>query len=84
MVWQVRLKKQTLYSATVTDHLLNTVLDDFAVVLVAFSRKTWKKRSWTATSFFSPLPTHLARPEKTFYLCQKKELSGITITSEEF
>jgi hypothetical protein len=32
--------------------------------------------------FFSPLPTHLARPKRTFYLCPSKkwELAGEIIT----
>jgi hypothetical protein len=39
-----------------------------------------------AWNVFSPLPTHLARPEKTFYLCpsQKRELAEEIITPLEF
>jgi hypothetical protein len=33
---QVRLEKQMLYSTTIPDHLLNTLLADFPVDLVAF------------------------------------------------
>ncbi len=36
MVWEVWLEKQT-YSATIIDHLLNTLLDDFTVNLMAIS-----------------------------------------------
>jgi hypothetical protein len=36
--------------------------------------------------FFSPLPTHLARPERTVYLCpsQKRELTEEIITPLKF
>jgi hypothetical protein len=45
-----------------------------------------EKEELAAWRFFSSLPTHLARPEKTFYLCpsKKKELPGTTMTLEEF
>ncbi len=43
-------------------------LDDFTVDTV--------KRSLAALSVFSPLPTHLARPDRTFYICPSKKGNG--------
>jgi hypothetical protein len=59
----------------------NTLLDDFAVDLMTTSQWTQycKRGVWLAAlECFSPLSTHLARPERIFFLypSRKKELAG--------
>jgi hypothetical protein len=56
------------------------------VDLVVISRWTQKKRSLSVWSVFSPLPTHLARPEGLFISVQdkKREFAEEIITPLEF
>jgi hypothetical protein len=45
-----------------------------------------KRGVWLLGEFFSPLPAHLVRPERNFYLCpsQDRELAEEIITTLEF
>jgi hypothetical protein len=36
-IWKVQPQKQTLFSAAITNHLLHTLLNNFAVNLMAIS-----------------------------------------------
>ncbi len=86
LVCQVRLEKWTLYNASITDHLLDTLLDNFALDLAAFLYWTQKKRNWAAWGFFlTPPKTSGKAWEDVLPLSkQKNGVAGFTITPEEF
>ncbi len=75
-----------LYSSTVPVYLLHTLLDNFAMDLVAFRGGHSKRGVWLLGVFFSPLLTHLARPETIFLPLSKPkmELAEEIITPLEF
>jgi hypothetical protein len=68
-----------LYSATVTDHLLNTLFSRFCSGLMVMSWWTQEKKSLPAWSVVLSLPTHLARSARSFCLCpsNKKQVGKV-------